>query len=142
MKSLLFITLLLIISCETPVESNDVVEFYKCLLLDSDTVYNHLNSLLEAVRTLDPIKLATSFSSIYPAIGLEVTRCSLLTKKNSDDNVVLKVANTKSNTIADFFKALLKVVTKYIMPFLNPLGFNLKKICNEAFPDTFICDLL
>ena len=143
MKSILFFALFLLITCETSLESEETIAFYKCLLLDSDTVYNHINSLVEAVKTLDPIKLAESFSTIYPAIVLEVNRCKKEIKQNYDD-IILKSSeiNVKNNTTAEFFKALLKVVTTYIMPFLNPLGFDLKKICKNAFPDAFICDLL
>ena len=79
MKSILFITLLLVISCESIQESsdNDVVSFYKCLLLDSDVVYNQINNLVEAIKSLDPIKLTTTFTTIVPIISAEVTRCKL-----------------------------------------------------------------
>ena len=135
------------ISCETIEESNEVIDFYKCLLLDSDTVYYHLNSLVESIEELDPVKFAATFTTIYPAIVAEVTRCEILVKKNvdNDDDIVLKNTNNSNgggSTKIDFFKALLKYVVDYIMPFLKPLGINLKKVCNDAFPDTFICDLL
>ena len=142
MKSILLIALFLVISCKTSEVSYDVVSFYKCLLLDSNTVFNHINSLIEAIQTLDPIKFAASFTTIYPAIVVEVTRCSLQSTRNMDDEIVLKNANNKSNTTADFFKAILKAIVTYISPFLKSLGINLKNICNETFPDTFICDLL
>ena len=143
MKSIFLIALFMVISCETSDFSYDVVSFYKCLLIDSDIVYNHINSLFEAIQTLDPIKLATSFTTIYPAIVIEVTRCSLqANKKDDDDEIILKNTNNRSNTTADFFNALLKAVVTYISPFLKSLGINLKNICNEAFPDTFLCDLL
>ena len=145
MKSIIFIALFLIFSCKNIEESNDIINFYKCLLLDSDVVYNHINSFVEAIISLDPIKLVESFTTIYPAITLEVTRCKMVTKNNDNNDIILKSSNNesvRSNTIAEFFKALLKYVTTYIMPFLNPLGINLKKICNDAFPDSFICDLL
>ena len=143
MKSILLIALFMVISCKTSEVSYDVVSFYKCLLIESNTVFNHINSLIEAIETLDPLKLIASFTTIYPAIAVEVTRCSLQSIKNvDDDEIVLKSANTSSNTKADFFKAILKAIVTYISPFLKPLGINLKNICNEAFPDTFLCDLL
>ena len=130
MKSFLFIALFLIISCETTEESNDVVNFYTCLLLDSDVVYNHINSLVDAILTLD-----------------QVNRCKKEVKINSDNDIVLKLRHTesvttKSNTKVEFFKALLKVFTTYIAPSLKEWGFSIKKICNDNFPDVFICDLL
>ena len=147
MKSFLFIALFLIISCETTEESNDVVNFYTCLLLDSDVVYKHINSLVDAILTLDPVKLVESFTTIYPAILSEVNRCKKEVKTNSDNDIVLKLRHTesvttKSNTKVEFFKALLKVFTTYIAPSLKEWGFNIKKICNDNFPDVFICDLL
>ena len=144
MKSILFLALFLFISCETNKESEETIAFYKCLLLDSDTVYDHLNSLIQAVKSLDPIKFAESISTIIPAITTEVNRCKKEVKQNVDDDIVLKSSDSSAggNTIAEFFKALLKAVTTYIIPFLNSLGFDLKKICNSAFPDSFICELL
>ena len=145
MKSILFITLLLVISCESIQESsdNDVVSFYKCLLLDSDVVYNQINNLVEAIKSLDPIKLTTTFTTIVPIISAEVTRCKLnqvlFRKLSTEDEQPVK--NTSSGK-ANFFKALLKAVTTYLMPFLKNIGIDLKKICKDAFPDVFICDLL
>ena len=145
MKSILFITLLLVISCESIQESgeSDVVSFYKCLLLDSDVVYNQINNLVEAIKSLDPIKLTTTFTTIVPIISAEVTRCKLnqvlFRKLSTEDEQPVK--NTSSGK-ANFFKALLKAVTTYLMPFLKNIGIDLKKICKDAFPDVFICDLL
>ena len=150
MKLLFLIALFITISCETveTVEfSSEIIDFYKCLLLDSDIVYYHINSLVESIEELDPIKFSATFTTIYPLIVAEVTRCEILVKKNvdDDDDIVLKNSNNSNgggSTKIDFFKALLKYVVDYIMPFLKPLGINLKKVCNEAFPDTFLCDLL
>ena len=142
MKSILLIALIMIVSCETTEESEEIIDFYRCLLLDSDTVYNHINSLVDAILTLDPILLASTFTTIYPAITIEVTRCELLVKKNVDDEIVLKNTSNIGNNIADFLKVLLKVVITYAKPFLNSLGINLNKICNEYFPNTSLCDLL
>ena len=145
MKSILFIALLLVISCENVQDSNDndVVSFYKCLLLDSDVVYNQVNSLVEAIKSLDPIKLTTTFTTIVPIVSAEVVRCKakliFFRKLNTEDEQPVK--NTSSGKV-NFFKALLKAVTTYLMPFLKKVGIDLKGICKNAFPDAFICDLL
>ena len=145
MKSILFITLLLVISCESIQESsdNDVVSFYKCLLLDSDVVYNQINNLVEAIKSLDPIKLTTTFTTIVPVITAEVTKCKakqILFRKLSTEEEEQPVKKTSGKV--NFFKALLKAVTTYLLPFLKNIGVDLKKICKDAFPDVFICDLL
>lgn len=147
MKLLFLIALFMTISCETVEFSSELIDFYKCLLLDSDIVYYHINSLVESIEELNPIKFSATFTTIYPLIVAEVTRCEILVKKNvdDDDDIVLKNSNNSNgggSTKIDFFKALLKYVIDYIMPFLKPLGINLKKVCNEAFPETFLCDLL
>ena len=147
MKLLFLIALFMTISCETVEFSSEIIDFYKCLLLDSDIVYYHINSLVESIEELNPIKFSATFTTIYPLIVAEVTRCEILVKKNvdDDDDIVLKNSNNSNgggSTKIDFFKALLKYVIDYIMPFLKPLGINLKKVCNEAFPETFLCDLL
>ena len=145
MKSILFITLLLVFSCENIQESSDsdVISFYKCLLLDSDVVYNQINSLVEAIKSLDPIKLTTTFTTIVPIISAEVTKCKakqvILRKLSTEEEQPVK--NTSSGK-ANFFKALLNAVTTYLIPFLKNIGINLKGICKDAFPDVFICDLL
>ena len=150
MKSLLFIALFLLISCEST-ESKDIVAFYKCLLLDSDVVYNHINSFVEAIKTLDPIKFAESFSTIYAAISSEVTRCELVVKlKKNNDDIVLRstneVENTNKNeggsTMKALFSALLKAFLSFINPTLKTLGINIKDICQKEFTDSFLCDLL
>ena len=145
MKSILFVTLLLIISCENIQESNDsdVVSFYKCLLLDSDVVYNQINSLVEAIKSLDPVKLTNTFTTIVPVITAEVTKCKakqILFRKLSTEEEEQPVKKTSGKV--NFFKALLKAVTTYLLPFLKNIGVDLKKICKDAFPDVFICDLL
>lgn len=146
MKLLFLIALFMTISCETVEFSSEIIDFYKCLLLDSDIVYYHINSLVESIEELNPIKFSATFTTIYPLIVAEVTRCEILVKKNvDDDDIVLKNSNNSNgggSTKIDFFKALLKYVVDYIMPFLKPLGINLKKVCNEAFLETFLCDLL
>ena len=149
MKSLLFIALFLLISCEST-ESTDVVAFYKCLLLDSDIVYNHINSFVEAIKSLDPIKFAESFSTIYPAIGIEVTRCELEVKlKKNNNNIFLRKANEVENknneggsTMKALFSALLKAFLSFVNPTLKSLGIDIKNICQKEFTDSFLCDLL
>ena len=146
MKSILFISLLLLISCEEIQDTNDsdVVSFYKCLLLDSDVVYNQINSLVEAIKSLDPVKLTTTFTTMVPVITAEVTRCKskqLFFRKLSTEEEEKTVTKTSSGK-ADFFKALLKAVTTYLIPFLQKIGVDLKGVCKDAFPDVFICDLL
>ena len=146
MKSLLFIALFLLISCEST-ESKDIVAFYKCLLLDSDTVYNHINSLVEAIRTLDPAKLSESFSTIYDAIGMEVTRCELevkLNKNNINLRSTSEVENTNEggSTMKALFSALLKAFLSYVNPTLKTLGIDIKNICQKEFTGVFLCDLL
>ena len=141
MKSILFITLLLVISCENVQDSNDndFVSFFKCLLLDSDVVYNQANSLVEAIKSLDPVKLTTAFTTIVPILSAEVTKCKakqkLFRKLSTEDE---QPGSGKVN----FFKAILKAVTTFLMPFLKGVGIDLKGVCKDAFPDVFICDLL
>ncbi len=123
MKSILFIALIIFISFPAETKSNDVVDFYKCLLLDSDVVYNSINNLVDAVLTLDPVKLITSFSTIYPVIAAEVVRCSFTVRRRAN-NVVLK--ETKNSSLSDFIKELFEFVTTYITPFLKKLLLELK----------------
>ena len=118
MKSILLIALFMIISCETTEASNDAISFYECLLLKSDTVFNHISSLIDSIQTLDPIKFAASFTTIYPAIAVEVTRCSIQVKNNVDDGeIVLKSAKNDNIASTDSFKVLLNAVIKYVMSF-------------------------
>ena len=124
MKSILFITLIIFISFPAETKSNDVVDFYKCLLLDSDVVYNKINDLVDAVLTLDPVKLITSFSTIYPVIAAEVARCSFIVRRRSN-NAILKVI--KNSSFSDFIKELFEFASTYITPFLKKLLLELKK---------------
>ena len=143
MKSILLIALFMIISCETTEASNDAISFYECLLLKSDTVFNHISSLIDSIQTLDPIKFAASFTTIYPAIAVEVTRCSIQVKNNvEDDEIVLKSDKNDNIASTDSFKVLLNAVIKYVMSFLNSVGINLNKMYNEAFLKDFLNELL
>ena len=132
MKLILLISLFLFTFCET--ESSSVVDFYKCLLLDSDTVYNHINSLVEAIKSLDPIKLAESFTTIYPAIALEVTRCQLQVLDSSKNE-------NGGNSIIEFLRSILEMITNFLMPNLNEFRIELKTICKNVLSDTFLCEL-
>ena len=143
MKLLLLIGLILFVSCETTEQSSEeIIAFYKCLLLDSDTVYNNINTLVDSILTLDPIIFSTTFTTIYAAIAVEVTRCSLQVKKNVNGEIVWKEANNNGNNISDFLKVILKAILAYVKPYLNSIGINIKKICNDYFPNISLCDLL
>ena len=109
MKAILFITLFMLVSLETTEQSSDV-DFYKCLLLDSDVVFNHLNSLVEAIKTLDPVKLVASFTSIYPAIVLEVNRCRKEVSKNNEGNSLRKLSEENIQN-EEIFKPKKPIIT-------------------------------
>ena len=142
MKTLILFALIFLISCESTEDSNTTIDFYKCLLLDSDTVFNDLNSLFESIITLDAGKFAKAFTSIYPAIVVEVNRCSKEVKEKKDDEVVLKSSNEGSNLPIDFIFKILNIVNTYVIPFLKQLGIDLKGLCNQFLPDSFICLLI
>ena len=144
---LLFISLILLASCKEIEEKNkseqnqkDVIAFYKCLLLDSDVVYNHVNSLVESVESLDPIKFSACLTTIYPLIGAEVTRCSLMTENKNNEEIKEKIEKKS------IMEMILDLITNYVIPFLKYImkliGFDLKELCQRIFPDSFICNLL
>ena len=148
MKKFLFIALLLIVSCETISDSESTIKLFKCLLLDSDVTYNHLNNLVEAVKTMDPVKLANVFSTIYPAISIEVARCQ---KESANENiakpevveeVVKEEKKEEEKKDSDFIQMIWKLFIQYALPFLKTLGLDLAGICKMFFPDSFYCDLL
>ena len=156
MKKFLFIALLLIVSCETISDSESTIKLFKCLLLDSDVTYNHLNNLVEAVKTMDPVKLANVFSTLYPAISIEVARCQ---KESANENiakpeVVEEVVKEEikeekkeekkeeEKKDSDFIQMIWKLFIQYALPFLKTLGLDLAGICKMFFPDSFYCDLL
>ena len=136
MKKILFLSLLLIVACETTNDS-DMVKVFKCLLLDSDVTYNHINNLIDAVEKKDPIKLASAFSTIYPAITAEYIRCQTAT----NDERVVKAIEKQDNPLQNIFKNILKIVIKYVLPILKELGINLGEICKKVFPDLPLCEL-
>ncbi len=152
MKKFLFIALLLIVSCETISDSESTIKLFKCLLLDSDVTYNHLNNLVEAVKTMDPVKLANVFSTIYPAISSEVARCQkeatneIIAKPEVVEEVVKEEIKEEKKEEekkdSDFIQMIWKLFIQYALPFLKTLGLDLAGICKMFFPDSFYCDLL
>ena len=137
MKKILFLALVLIAACETTNDS-DTVKIFKCLLIDSDVNYKYVNNLVDAVEKNDAVKLASVFSTIYPAIGAEYVRC----KTASNGEVVLKIIEKEEDPLQNIFKKILKIVKQYVLPILKELGINLADICNMVFPDLPLCDLI
>ena len=142
MKSLILFVLIFLISCESTEDSNTTVDFYKCLLLDSDTVYNDLNTLFESIKSLDPVKFATTFTSIYPAIMIEVNRCKKELNIVDDNKAELRKTSEDSNAALDFIFKVIEILNTYVVPFLKTLGIDFKGLCNQYLPDSFVCMLL
>ena len=147
MKKFLFLALFLIISSQES-NSEDTIKLFKCLLLDSNVVYDHVNSLVQAVETMDPAKLVTTFTTIYPAISAEVIRCStgkneLAMKKEEkeEETKVVKMEEKKSSS-SDFPITILKLIAQYVVPILKKFGINLSSICKMIFPDLVYCDII
>ena len=138
MNKFLIVALFLIISCESTTDSESTINFYKCLLLDSDVTFNYLNDIVKAIKSLDPVKLVNTFSTIYPAILSEVERC----KKEANNEIVLNEEETEKNSDSDFLPMILKMLTKYVIPFLKEHGINLGEICKMILPDSPICKIL
>ena len=142
MKSIILFALIFLISCESTEDSNTTVNFYKCLLLDSDTVYNDLNTLFESIKSLDPVKFATTFTSIYPAIIMEVNRCKKELNIVDDNKATLRKTSEDSNAAIDFIFKVIEIINTYVVPFLKQLGIDFKGLCNQFLPDSFVCMLL
>ena len=142
MKSIILFALIFLISCESTEDSNTIVDFYKCLLLDSDTVYNDLNTLFESIKSLDPVKFATTFTSIYPAIMMEVNRCKKELNIVDDNKATLRKTSEDSNAAIDFIFKVIEIINTYVVPFLKQLGIDFKGLCNQFLPDSFVCMLL
>ena len=142
MKSIILFALIFLISCESTEDSNKIVDFYKCLLLDSDTVYNDLNTLFESIKSLDPVKFATTFTSIYPAIMMEVNRCKKELNIVDDNKATLRKTSEDSNAAIDFIFKVIEIINTYVVPFLKQLGIDFKGLCNQFLPDSFVCMLL
>ena len=137
MKKILFLALLLIVACET-INDSDTVKIFKCMLIDSDVTYKYINNLVDAVEKNDAVKLASVFSTIYPAIGAEYVRC----KTASNGEVVLKTVEKEEDPLQNIFKKILKIVKQYVLPILKELGINLVDVCKKVFPDLPLCDLI
>ena len=138
MKKFLFLVLFLVVTTQSNTESESTISLFKCLLLDSDVTYNHINSLVEAITTMDPAKLISAFTTIYPAISAEVKRC----KGETSEEIVVKSEEKKNAPTQDIFGKLLKLFTQYVLPILKNLGINLTQICKMIFPDLAYCDIL
>ena len=138
MKKFLFLVLFLVVTTQSNTESESTISLFKCLLLDSDVTYNHINSLVEAITTMDPAKLISAFTTIYPAISAEVKRC----KGETSEEIVVKSEEKKIAPTQDIFGKLLKLFTQYVLPILKNLGINLTQICKMIFPDLVYCDIL
>ena len=138
MKKFLFLVLFLVVTTQSNTESESTISLFKCLLLDSDVAYNHINSLVEAITTMDPAKLISAFTTMYPAISAEVKRC----KGETSEEIVVKSEEKKNAPTQDIFGKLLKLFTQYVLPILKNLGINLTQICKMIFPDLAYCDIL
>ena len=137
MKKFLFLALILIVSCEAiKDDSENSVEIYKCLLLDSDVTFNYINSLIEAVEKNDPVKLASLFLTIYPAIGAEFIRCKTQTTE------IVNAEGEKVKTKINIIELIIKVVKEYLIPIIKRIIANLGPLCKMVFPESPICDLL
>ena len=138
MKKFLFLVLFLVVTTQSNTESESTISLFKCLLLDSDVTYNHINSLVEAITTMDPAKLISAFTTMYPAISAEVKRC----KGETSEEIVVKSVENKNAPTQDIFGKLFKLFTQYVLPILKNLGINLTQICKMIFPDLAYCDIL
>ena len=138
MKKFLFLVLFLVVTTQSNTESESTISLFKCLLLNSDVTYNHINSLVEAITTMDPAKLISAFTTMYPAISAEVKRC----KGETSEEIVVKSEEKKNAPTQDIFGKLLKLFTQYVLPILKNLGINLTQICKMIFPDLAYCDIL
>ena len=138
MKKFLFLVLFLVVTTQSNTESESTISLFKCLLLDSDVTYNHINSLVEAITMMDPAKLISAFTTMYPAISAEVKRC----KGETSEEIVVKSEVKKNAPTQDIFGKLLKLFTQYVLPILKNLGINLTQICKMIFPDLAYCDIL
>ena len=136
MKKFLFLALILIVTCEAiKDDSENTVEIYKCLLLDSDVTFNYINSLIDAVEKMDAVKLASLFITIYPAIGAEFLRCKTQTKE------VINLEGVKEKAKINIIELIIKVVKEYLIPILKKIIANFADLCKMFFPESPICDL-
>ena len=137
MKKFVFISLILLISCEAiKDDSEKTIEIYKCLLLESDVTLNYINSLIEAVEKNDPVKLVSIFLTIYPAIGAEFIRCETQAKEKNN------LEGIKGKTKINIIDLIIKVVKEYLIPILKKIIANFSDLCKMVFPESPICKLL
>ena len=158
MKTVLFLALLLFISNQEISDTESTIKIFKCLLLDSNVVHDQVNSLVEALQTLDPLKLVTTFTTIYPAITAEVIRC---TEKNElpelkeeekveekkevekeEEKEEVKEEKKEEPPSYNFIGTILKLIAQYLVPILKQFGINLSSVCKMIFPKLVYCDLI
>ena len=158
MKTVLFLALLLFISNQEISDTESTIKIFKCLLLDSNVVHDQVNSLVEALQTLDPLKLVSTFTTIYPAISAEVIRC---TEKNElpelkeeekveekkevekeEEKEEVKEEKKEEPPSYNFIGTILKLIAQYLVPILKQFGINLSSVCKMIFPKLVYCDLI
>ena len=63
-------------------------------------------------------------------------------KNKINNEIVLNEEETEKNSDSDFLPMILKILTKYVIPFLKEHGINLGEICKMILPDSPICKIL
>ena len=158
MKTILFLALLLFISNQEISDTESTIKIFKCLLLDSNVVHDQVNSLVEALQTLDPLKLVSTFTTIYPAITAEVIRCTeknelpeLKEEEKVEEKKEVKKEEEKEEKedvkeeeppSYNFIGTILKLIAQYLVPILKQFGINLSSVCKMIFPKLVYCDLI
>ena len=158
MKTVLFLALLLFISNQEISDTESTIKLFKCLLLDSNVVHDQVNSLVEALQTLDPLKLVSTFTTIYPAITAEVIRCTeknelpeLKEEEKVEEKKEVKKEEEKEEKEEvkeeeppsyNFIGTILKLIAQYLVPILKQFGINLSSVCKMIFPKLVYCDLI
>ena len=158
MKTVLFLALLLFISNQEISDTESTIKIFKCLLLDSNVVYDQVNSLVEALQTLDPLKLVSTFTTIYPAISAEVIRCTEKNElpelkeeekveekkevKKEEEKEEVKEEKKEEPPSYNFIGTILKLIAQYLVPILKQFGINLSSVCKMIFPKLVYCDLI
>ena len=158
MKTVLFLALLLFISNHEISDTESTIKIFKCLLLDSNVVYDQVNSLVEALQTLDPLKLVSTFTTIYPAITAEVIRCTEKNElpelkeeekveekkevKKEEEKEEVKEEKKEEPPSYNFIGTILKLIAQYLVPILKQFGINLSSVCKMIFPKLVYCDLI
>ena len=158
MKTVLFLALLLFISNQEISDTESTIKLFKCLLLDSNVVHDQVNSLVEALQTLDPLKLVSTFTTIYPAISAEVIRCTEKNElpelkeeekveekkevKKEEEKEEVKEEKKEEPPSYNFIGTILKLIAQYLVPILKQFGINLSSVCKMIFPKLVYCDLI